>query len=142
MIGCLQELQRRYHELNSQLLILREDPIKAIPALALVLNAQAVFWNWDVEPYSQIRDLAVIDSLTEKGIQTLEQNWDELLHSPREILSGAQTPYTVYTPFWKNLIGKTRSKPVATLENITGLTESELQIAQQAGVIPLPSAKT
>jgi len=141
MIGCLQELQRRYHELNSQLLILRKDPIKAIPALALALNAQAVFWNWDVEPYSQIRDLAVIDSLTEKGIQTLEQNWDQLLHSPREILSGAQTPYTVYTPFWKNLIGKTRSKPVATLENITGLTESELQIAQQAGVIPLPSAQ-
>ncbi|MFM6282760.1 MAG: deoxyribodipyrimidine photo-lyase, partial [Dolichospermum sp.] len=59
MIGCLQSLQERYRQIGSQLLILKNDPVVAIPQLALALNAKAVFWNWDVEPYSQIRDLAV-----------------------------------------------------------------------------------
>ena len=53
MIGCLQQLQQRYAEVGSQLLILRAQPRLGIPSLAAAVNAKAVFWNWDVEPYSQ-----------------------------------------------------------------------------------------
>jgi len=35
---------------------------QGIPDLAAALDAQAVFWNWDVEPYSQQRDRAVMDT--------------------------------------------------------------------------------
>jgi len=139
MLGCLQALQVRYNQLNSQLLILHNNPIKAIPALAQALGAKSVFWNWDVEPYSQIRDRTIAEALKEKGVQILEQNWDQLLHPPTEIYSGSQTPYTIYTPFWKNVIAKPQQKPVETLENITGLTASEQEIAQQAGAIALPT---
>ena len=141
MIGCLQALQERYQQAGSQLLILRNDPVIAIPKLAAALKAKAVFWNWDVEPYSQIRDLAVIDALKTQGIEFLNHNWDQLLHSPPEIFSGAKTPYTVYTPFWKNWITKPKAKPVQILENIAGLTEKEQEIAQQSGTINLPSAE-
>ena len=96
MIGCLQSLQERYRQAGSQLLILQNDPVVAIPQLAVALNAKAVFWNWDVEPYSQIRDLAVIDVLKTAGIEFLNYNWDQLLHSPMEIFSGGKTPYTIY----------------------------------------------
>ncbi len=141
MIGCLQILQQRYAEAGSQLLILHGDPIAAIPALATALNAKAVFWNWDVEPYSQIRDRSVIDTLKEKGIEFLPQNWDQLLHSPEEIRTGNNSPYTVYTPFWKNWSSKPKAKPVETLQNTEALTKAEQEIAQQAGAIELPSAK-
>ena len=141
MIGCLQALQKRYAEVGSQLLILHANPTQAIPALAAALNAKAVFWNWDVEPYSQIRDRTIIDALKEKGIQFLDQNWDQILHFPEEIRSGANQPYTVYTPFWKNWISKPKANPVATLENAEGLTEAEAEIAKQSGAIPLPTAK-
>ncbi len=141
MIGCLQSLQERYQQVGSQLLILQNDPVIAIPKLAAALKAKAVFWNWDVEPYSQTRDLAVIEALKTQGIEFLNHNWDQLLHSPQEIFSGAKTPYTVYTPFWKNWITKLKAKPVTTLENITGLTEKEQEIAQQLGTINLPSAE-
>ncbi len=56
MIGCLQKLQEKYAQAGSQLLILWDNPVKAIPKLAKALNVKAVFWNWDVEPYSQQRD--------------------------------------------------------------------------------------
>ena len=141
MIGCLQSLQERYQQAGSQLLILQNDPVVAIPKLAVALQAKAVFWNWDVEPYSQRRDLAVIDALKTQGIEFLNYNWDQLLHSPTEIFSGAKTPYTVYTPFWKNWITKSKAKPVKILENITGLTEKEEEISQQIGTINLPTAE-
>ncbi|MBD2571391.1 FAD-binding domain-containing protein [Anabaena lutea] len=141
MIGCLQALQQQYSQAGSQLLILHNNPVIGIPVLAEALKAKAVIWNWDVEPYSQTRDIAVIDSLKAKGIEFLYQNWDQLLHSPAEIFSGSKTPYTVYTPFWKNWITKLKATPVETLPNFAGLTEQEQEIAQEAGAIKLPSAQ-
>jgi deoxyribodipyrimidine photo-lyase len=141
MIGCLQALQQRYAQAGSQLLILHANPVQAIPALAAALDANAVFWNWDVEPYSQKRDRAVIEALKEKGIRFLEKNWDQLLHSPEDIRTGSNQPYTVYTPFWKNWSSKAKANPVETLENAEGLTETEKEKAKVAGAIELPSAK-
>ncbi|AFY41043.1 deoxyribodipyrimidine photo-lyase, 8-HDF type [Nostoc sp. PCC 7107] len=141
MIGCLQALQERYAQIGSQLLILHADAMEVIPALAEALNAKAVFWNWDVEPYSQIRDRNIIDALKAKGIQFLSENWDQTLHSPAEIRTGSNTPYTVYTPFWKNWTSKPKAPPVATLQTVEGLTPAEQEIAQNAGAIPLPTAK-
>ncbi|RUR73472.1 deoxyribodipyrimidine photo-lyase, 8-HDF type [Chlorogloeopsis fritschii PCC 9212] len=141
MIGCLQALQQRYAQAGSQLLILHANPVQAIPALAATLDAKAVFWNWDVEPYSQKRDRAVIEALKEKGIEFLEKNWDQLLHSPEDIRTGSNQPYTVYTPFWKNWSSKAKANPVETLENAEGLTETEKEKAKVAGAIELPSAQ-
>ncbi|WP_017655837.1 FAD-binding domain-containing protein [Fortiea contorta] len=141
LIGCLQALQQRYAEAGSQLLILHDNPVVTIPALAKALNAKAVFWNWDVEPYAQERDRTVLDALKENGIEFLEQNWDQILHSPDEIRTGGNSPYTVYTPFWKNWSSKPKAQPAATLQNAEELTADEQEIAQQAGVKPLPTAK-
>ncbi|MBH8561601.1 deoxyribodipyrimidine photo-lyase, 8-HDF type [Nostoc sp. CENA67] len=141
MIGCLQELQRRYAEAGSQLLILHGNPVEAIPALAAALQAKAVFWNWDVEPYSQERDRTIINSLKEKSIESLTHNWDQILHAPEEIRSGSNQPYTVYTPFWKNWHSKAKAKPVETLQNVEGLTQTEQETANIAGAIQLPTAK-
>jgi deoxyribodipyrimidine photo-lyase len=141
MIGCLEALQQRYAQAGSQLLILHAHPTQAIPGLAATLGAKAVFWNWDVEPYSQERDRTIISALKEKGIEFLDQNWDQILHAPDEIRTGSNQPYTVYTPFWKNWVSKPKAKPVETLENAEGLTEKEKEIAKSAGVVALPSAK-
>ena len=141
MIGSLQYLHQQYAEVGSQLLILRAEPRLGIPSLAAALNAKAVFWNWDVEPYSQERDRAVIDALREKGIQVLPENWDQLLHAPQDIRTGSNQPYTVYTPFWRNWNSKPKAVPVESLQNAEGLTEVEKDAARQAGVIELPTAK-
>ncbi len=125
MIGCLQQLQKRYAEAGSELLIIKGNPPEAIPALASALNARGVFWNWDVEPYSQTRDRAVIDALQAKGIEFKEKHWDQLLHAPEDIRTGSNAPYTVFSPFWRNWISKPKAEPVAALKDVTGLTEDE-----------------
>ncbi|WP_338038259.1 deoxyribodipyrimidine photo-lyase [Neosynechococcus sphagnicola] len=139
MVGCLQQLQQRYHQLGSQLLILSGHPVLAIPRLATALSAEAVYWNLDVEPYAQSRDRAVEAALQQAGIPVYTQ-WDQLLHGPESILTGSGQPYTVYTPFWRNWITQAKAEPVAVLGSFTGLTPTEADLASTAGAIALPTA--
>ncbi|MDE5096775.1 MAG: deoxyribodipyrimidine photo-lyase, 8-HDF type [Trichodesmium sp. St11_bin5] len=139
MIGCLQHLQKRYKQIGSQLLIMSGKPIEAIPKLATFLEAKAVYWNLDVEPYSRERDRQVKENLEAANIQ-VKTFWEQLLHSPEEIFTSTKKPYSVYTPFWKNWQGKKKSNPLNT-PVLKGLTEDQLQYTKKIGVIDLPTAK-
>jgi deoxyribodipyrimidine photo-lyase len=119
MIGCLQELQRRYAEAGSELLILQADPVKGIPHLAQAIGAAAVYWNRDVEPYSRDRDTQVATALKEVGIELKTTFWDQLLQAPGSVTTKSDnTPYTVYSPFWKNWIQQDKAAPVPALERL------------------------
>ncbi|YAI82159.1 MAG: FAD-binding domain-containing protein [cyanobacterium endosymbiont of Rhopalodia sterrenbergii] len=139
MIGCLKELEQSYRELGSKLLFTKGNPSQVIPHLAESIQAELVFWNWDVEPYSRKRDKQVIEALEEKGIKS-KSYWDQLLHSPEEIMNQSGSPYKVYTPFWKNLSQQEKSSIPNPLNSLEGLTDIELEQAKIAGTIELPSA--
>ena len=141
MIGCLAELQNRYQEAGSELLILKGKPGQEIPKIAAALGAIAVYWNRDVEPYSRQRDNAVAEALREQGVEMRTKTWDQLLHAPGDVLTGSNTPYTVYGPFWRNWYQQTKAEPVATLADLTGLSPTEKSKAYDAGIVELPSAK-
>lgn len=141
LIGCLAELKQRYAEAGSCLLVLQGQPQQQIPAIAAALKAKTVFWNRDVEPYSRDRDRAVAQALKEKGIELRTTFWDQLLHGPEAIVSGANAPYTVYTPFWKNWIGQDKAAPAEALTSAEGLSDAEQAVAADAGAIALPDAK-
>ena len=141
MIGCLQKLQQSYNELGSQLLIIHAQPEKAIPDLAAALKAKAVFWNLDVEPYAKERDRNVQEALKEKGIDT-SNFWDQLLHAPGEILTkSSDSPYKVYTPFWRSWNQRDKQDIVPAAKQLSGLSKAEMKTAQKKGAIDLPSAK-
>jgi deoxyribodipyrimidine photo-lyase len=140
MLGCLTALQRRYRQVGGQLLILQGDPRQQIPALARELAATAVYWNRDVEPYSRERDTAVSQALKTAGIERQTIFWDQLLHGPGEVLTGSKTPYTVYTPFWRNWIKHPKAAPLPPPDSLAPLTPEQLAIAESVGTIELPSA--
>ncbi len=141
LLGCLEKLQSAYARLGSHLLILRGEPAKLISELAELLQVKAVVWNLDVEPYAQDRDRSVNQALKSKGIPS-HNYWDQLLHSPDQVYSGAKQPYTVFTPFWKNWLRLPKLQPLPTPNQLCGLTEAELQVAQQAGAsLGLPTAQ-
>ena len=141
MIGCLSELQESYQKLGSQLLIVHEEPSQAIPKMAETLGAKAVYWNLDVEPYAKKRDRSVEEALKEKGIE-VKQFWDQLLHAPGDILTkSSNTPYKVYTPFWRSWIQQDKPGVTDEIKQLEGLSRKELKQAEKAGAISLPSAK-
>lgn len=141
MLGCLADLQQRYAGAGSELLIVQGEPARTIPALAIAVKAQAVYWNRDVEPYSRDRDTAVAEALKAQSIDIKTTFWDQLLHSPGEVMTGSKTPYTVYSPFWRNWFKQAKAEPVPTLTDAEGLTPAEQERAQAAGAIALPTAK-
>jgi deoxyribodipyrimidine photo-lyase len=141
LIGSLEALQKSYESVGGELLILQGQPDVALPQLAEALGVTAVFWNRDVEPYARQRDAKVANALKEKGIERCTQFWDQLLHDPDSLKTGGGEPYRVYTPFWRNWIKREKAVPVADLAEVTGLSESQQQIAKKHGSIPLPSAK-
>jgi deoxyribodipyrimidine photo-lyase len=142
MIGCLAELQQRYAAAGSELLILKADPVKGIPQLAQAVEAQAVYWNRGVEPYSRDRDTQVAQALKDAGIEIKTTFWDQLLQAPGSVMTSSDhTPYTVYTPFWRNWIKHPKEAPVPSLAAAAGLSPELREAAEQAGAIALPSAK-
>lgn len=141
MIGCLEELQNRYGKAGGQLLILKGDPCQKIPALAKALNATAVYWNRDVEPYSRERDTAVAKALKDEGIEIHTTFWDQLMHAPGEVMTGSSDPYKVYTPFWRNWHNKAKADPLSAPEELEALSAKELETAEKAGITDLPGAQ-
>jgi deoxyribodipyrimidine photo-lyase len=142
MIGCLAELQRRYQEAGSELLIIQAQPAQGIPKLAKAIDATAVYWNRGVEPYSRDRDTQVAAALKEVGIEIKTTCWDQLLQAPGSVMTSSDnSPYTVYSPFWKNWIKHDKEGPAPALETAEGLSPELKDQAEQAGAIALPSAK-
>lgn len=141
LVGCLGELQKRYAAAGSRLILLQGDPRQTIPHLATTLQAKAVFWNRDVEPYSRDRDTGVAQTLKAQGIEVHTTFWDQLLHGPGEVLTGAKQPYTVYTPFWRNWIQQPKAAPVPDLGSAEDLTVAEQALLAEVGAIALPTAR-
>lgn len=137
LLGCLHALQENYRQVGSQLLVFRDLPARAVPAIAAALDARAVVWNLDVEPYARHRDASVKSALEERGI-AVQTQWDQLLHAPGEILTQSDDPYKVYTPFWRNWSQKSKAQPVAAPETLNGLDADEMELARNCGAIALP----
>jgi deoxyribodipyrimidine photo-lyase len=99
-----------------------------------------VYWNRDVEPYSRQRDTAVAEALQGEGIEIQTMFWDQLLHGPGQVMTGSGTPYTIYTPFWRNWCRRSKAEPLPPPAGLESLTAEEKAAAEQAGVVALPSA--
>ena len=111
LLDSLVELQQRWREAGSRLLVLSGDPVVLLPRLAGLLQSAAVVWSRDVEPYARERDRQVARALQAEGRKVLV-DWDQLLVAPELLKTGAGDPYRVYGPFLRNWRGQVeRSEP-------------------------------
>ena len=99
----LLSLQEQLQHLGLQLLI-ADSPIQLLQ-IARDTNADQVFYNRLYEPSSIQRDEAMKRAFRENGIQSFGFN-AALLFEPWEIATKQQTPFKVFTPFWKCCLEK------------------------------------
>ena len=109
LVESLIELQQRWRDAGSRLLILEGDPVAVLPQLAERIGAESVVWNRDVEPYSRERDRQVAKRLQADG-RTVLVDWDQLLIAPEQLKTGGGDPYRVYGPFLRNWRGKVQAQ--------------------------------
>ncbi len=98
------ELQSNWKNSGSQLIFLKGDPVQLIPNLALIIKAELVIWNKDVEPYSIETDNKVYKCLEEQKCE-VSTFWDHLLVDPNIMKNLNGNPYQRYTPFWNKWHG-------------------------------------
>ena len=132
LVETLIELQQRWREAGSRLLVLAGDPVAVLPRLAALLEAPTLVWSRDVEPYARERDRQVAKALQADGRKVLV-DWDQLLVAPELLKTGGGDPYRVYGPFLRNWRGQVERSEPATAEAPNGLEDLDPDTLEQLG---------
>lgn len=95
------ELKSALQKNGGDLIMLHGSASTKIPALAVTLNINALFFNHDDEPSAISRDLKVETQLKQHHIETHHFK-DHVIFERSEILTQSNQPYTVFTPYKNN----------------------------------------
>ncbi len=122
------ELKRGLEALGGGLVVRRGRATEEIPKLAAQLGAAEVHANHDYEPQAVARDAAVQATLRGGGREL--RTWkDQVVFERSEVLTGAGTPFSVFTPY-KN----------AWLKKLTPFYLKPYPSAQYASALAAPGA--
>ncbi len=99
---ALCHLDRRLGQRDSRLIIACGDTATELDRVRRVTGAEAVYWNRLYEPAFVERDRKLKADLRAAGVHAVSCA-GALLFEPWELLKADQTPYLVFTPFWKQM---------------------------------------
>jgi deoxyribodipyrimidine photo-lyase len=107
----LAALDKELQACGSELLLYQGDPASILGSLIQSNGITHVYWNRRYEPDSIALDRAIKSSLQEQSIEVQSFN-GSLLIEPWQYLKKDDTPYRVFTPFWKALQPRLPSRPL------------------------------
>ncbi len=116
ILKALSDIQAQLLSFGSSLLIKYGCPTEIWKNLISDFEITEVFTNHDYEKYAVERDNQIGEMLNTKGIAFYTFK-DQTIFEKNEVLSGAKTPYTVFTPYsrkWKETLNEFYLKPYAT----------------------------
>lgn len=98
----LDQLQSSLQVLGSDLLYFQGNPSEIFQQLIHALKVDAVLWNRCYDPESIERDSQLKAALKDQGVDARSDNAC-LLYEPWQVLKKDDTPYRVFTPYWKEV---------------------------------------
>ncbi|MDT8886678.1 cryptochrome/photolyase family protein [Aquirufa regiilacus] len=127
ILSALHAIQKRLLEQGSSLKVIHASPREAYEQLAGQYDIQAIYCNHDYEKYAGIRDGSIQSWANQRGIGFSTYK-DQVIFEKNEVLSGQNTPYTVFTPYsrkWKERLAQHAIQvyPSETLQNYVKFTE-------------------
>lgn len=117
MVASLEELAQEIKKKGGRLSICSGQADEVVKKLLNETGAEAVFVNQDYTPFSIKRDKAIAKVCNSNNVQFIVKH-DALLFPPGVILTGAGTPYSVYTPFYKTTLKAKIAKPARIVRGI------------------------
>lgn len=109
-----QSLQKLDESLSGHLAMFKGNAIKIIGELVKETGAQGVYWNRCYEPWRLARDKKIKETLKDEEINVQSFN-GSLLWEPWETHKDDDTPYRVFTPFYKRGCLEKNGEPAAPL---------------------------
>ena len=112
--------------LHGKLQLYRGEPLAILSQLASDTSAQDVYWNRCYEPWRIARDGEIKTALKAADIEVKSFN-GSLLWEPWQVLKKDQTPYKVFTPYYRRgcLSKVSPRKPLAAPNTVRSLNVSE-----------------
>ncbi len=102
----LEDMHKELMKSGSGLRIERGRPVDVLQKLCRDLPVEAVFCNWDHEPYGRDRDDQVARSLKDQGV-AFTQYLDHMVMDMDEVMKKDGNPYHVFTPYsrqWRTIL--------------------------------------
>ena len=109
MIESLMDLEDNIKKEGGKLHTFYGDNTSIIKTLIDDLNIQTVCFNLDYTPYAIQRDTEIMEMCKKKDV-VVQYDHDYYLHVPGSILTGSNTVYLKFTPYYN----AAKSKPVQT----------------------------
>lgn len=101
----LTSLAKDLEDRGSQLILRAGSSLDCLQKLIDETGASAIYWNRRYEPAIIKRDKQIKETLKDDDIDAQSFN-GSLLFEPWEIETQKGDPYQVFTPFWKNCLGR------------------------------------
>ena len=98
-VWLYESLKHLNGQLNGNLILLKGDPQECLEEILNFFDVEEVSWNRCYEPWVIKRDKKIKSNISEK-IKVSSFN-GSLLWEPWEVLKDDNTPYKVFTPFYK-----------------------------------------
>ncbi|MEL7298341.1 MAG: deoxyribodipyrimidine photo-lyase, partial [Pseudomonadota bacterium] len=96
----LTALEQSIADRGATLVVRRGEAQSILNQLVEETGATAVYWNRLYEPFAVKRDTAIKQQLTKNDI-AVESHNGSLLIEPWDVKTKTETPYRVFTPFWR-----------------------------------------
>ena len=104
--NAISEIQAELTKIGANILVKYGTPEEVFPALLNQYDVSAIYTNHDYELYAQKRDDSVREYANSEGTD-FNTYKDQAIFEKNEVLSGAGTSYTVFTPYsrkWKEKV--------------------------------------
>lgn len=129
MIESLIELNNEFKKNKSKIYFFKDETIKVLTEINKMIKINSIGFNIDYSPYAIKRDKLIEKFCNDNNI-TIYNLEDYSLYNITDdtTYSGSGKPYTVFTPFMKNLIkNKTVRKPITKLPRNRFIKEDKLK---------------
>ena len=108
MLECLADLDRALRDRDSRLFLRHGSPQRELRELARELGSAEVHFTADVGPFSRRRQRQVREALAEVDIKLVAHPGLFAVDQLEPIRTTAGSPYTVFTPFYRNWLEQPR----------------------------------
>lgn len=111
MIKSVQELDEQLHKRDGKLYLFYGNTNDVVKKLIKNEKIDAVFSNRDYTPFAITRDKSIEKLCHENHIDFILEH-DLLLHEPEQVLTGNNTPYSIFTAYYKKALTLPVDKPL------------------------------
>ena len=101
LCGCLASLEKNVAAVGGQLIFRQGKAVAELERLIRETKAEAVFYNKDPDPFGQQVETELGQGAAKLGVK-IHAFKDAVLHERAEVLTGADKPYRVFTPYRRN----------------------------------------